>query len=155
HELEGQRVPLRFEILSNSSNEERKNVGLVVIDEFKRAGIDASLRTVDWSILLEKVKHFDYDAVILGWTSGGSTPPDLYQIWHSSMAVEGGSNHISFMNEEVDKLLTDYRAEFDAAKRKVLIDRIQQILYDLQPYTFVYAPKSLAAYDRRFRNVIW
>jgi len=66
-------------------------VGLVVIEEFKRAGIAASLRTLDWSILLERVKHFDYDAVILGWTPGGSTPPDLYQIWHSSQAVEGGS----------------------------------------------------------------
>ena len=114
-----------------------------MIDEFKRAGIDASFRAVDWSILLEKVKSFEYDAVILGWTSSGSTPPDLYQIWHSSMAVEGGSNHISFMDEEVDKLLTEYRGEFDAAKRKVIIDRIQEILYDLQPYTFVYAPKSL------------
>ena len=155
HELEGKRVPLRFEILSNSGNEDRKNLGLVVIDEFKRAGIDASFRAVDWSILLEKVKSFEYDAVILGWTSSGSSPPDLYQIWHSSMAVAGGSNHISFMDEEVDRLLTEYRGEFDAAKRKVIIDRIQEILYDLQPYTFVYAPKSLSAYDRRFRNVIF
>ena len=36
--------PLRFEIISNSGNEDRKNLGLVVIDEFKRAGIDASFR---------------------------------------------------------------------------------------------------------------
>jgi peptide/nickel transport system substrate-binding protein len=103
HEFEGKRVPLRFEILSNSGNEDRKNLGLVVIDEFKRAGIDAGFRAVDWSILLEKVKSFEYDAVILGWTSSGSAPPDLYQIWHSSMAVAGGSNHISFMDEEVDR----------------------------------------------------
>ena len=155
HDKDGKRVPLRFEIISNSGNEDRKNVGLVAIDELKRAGIDASLRTVDWSILLEKVKSFDYDAVILGWTSSGTAPPDLYQIWHSSMAVPGGSNHISFKNEEVDQLLTDYRVEFDAAKRKAMIDRIQEILYDLQPYTFVYAPKSLSAYDKRFKNVIW
>jgi peptide/nickel transport system substrate-binding protein len=151
----GGRTALRFEILSNSGNEDRKNLGLVVIDELKRAGIDASVRQVDWSILLDRVKHFDFDAVILGWTSSGSQPPDLYQIWHSSQAIEGGSNMISYKNAEVDRILTDYRIEFDAAKRKVLYDRFQEILYDEQPYTFVYAPKSLAAYDRRFHGVTW
>ncbi|MFI5314253.1 MAG: peptide-binding protein [Myxococcota bacterium] len=151
----GGRTPLRFEILSNSGNEDRKNLGLVVIDEFKRAGIDASFRAVDWSIMLEKVKAFDYDAVILGWTSSGAQPPDLYQIWHSSQAVPGGSNHISYKNERVDELLTQYRTEFDPAKRKQMYDEVQRILYDEQPYTFVYAPKSLAAYDKRFRGVTW
>ncbi|HTO07195.1 MAG TPA: peptide-binding protein [Myxococcota bacterium] len=151
----GGRMPLRFELLSNSGNEDRKNLGLVVIDELKRAGIDASLRAVDWSILLERVKHHQFDAVILGWTSGGSQPPDLYQIWHSSQAVEGGSNMISYKNDEVDRILTDYRTEFDPAKRKALYDRFQEILYDEQPYTFVYANKSLAAYDKRFHGVTW
>ena len=151
----GGRTPLRFEIISNSGNEDRKNLGLVVIDEFKRAGIDASFRAVDWSILLDRVKHFNYDAVILGWTASGAQPPDLYQIWHSSQAVEGGSNHISFKNDRVDELLTRYRTEFDPAKRKAMYDEVQEILYDEQPYTFVYAPKSLAAYDKRFRGVTW
>ncbi len=152
---EGGRTPLRFEIISNSGNDDRKNLGLVVIDEFKRAGIDASFRAVDWTILLERVKSFDYDAVILGWTASGAIPPDLYQIWHSSMAVEGGSNHISFMDERVDSLLTQYRTEFDAVKRKALYDQVQEILYDEQPYTFVYAPRSLTAFDKRFHGVTW
>jgi peptide/nickel transport system substrate-binding protein len=151
----GGRTPLRFEIISNSGNDDRRNLGLVVIDELKRAGIDASFRAVDWSIMLERVKHFDYDAVILGWTASGAQPPDLYQIWHSSMAVEGGSNHISFKDERVDKLLTDYRTEFDPAKRKEMYDQVQEILYDEQPYTFVYAPKSLTAYDKRLHGVTW
>jgi peptide/nickel transport system substrate-binding protein len=59
------------------------------------------------------------------------------------------------MDERVDALLTQYRIEFDAAKRKPLYDQVQQILYDEQPYTFVYAPKSLSAYDKRFRGVTW
>ncbi len=154
-EVDGVRVPLRFEIVSNSGNDDRKNLGLVVVDEFKRAGIDASFRAIDWSILLEKVKSFDYDAVVLGWTNSGTVPPDLFQIWHSSQAVPGGSNHISYKNEEVDGLLEAYRVEFDAAKRKQLYDRVQEILYDEQPYTWVYAPKSLSAYDRRFQGVTW
>ena len=154
-EIQGKVVPLRFEIVSNSGNDDRKNVGLVAIDEFKRAGIDATFRAVDWSILLDKVRSLDYEAVILGWTSSGTTPPDLFQIWHSSQAVPGGSNYVSFKNAEVDGLLESYRIEFDAAKRKVLYDRVQEILYAEQPYTWVFAPKALSARDRRFRGVKW
>jgi peptide/nickel transport system substrate-binding protein len=154
-ELDGERVPLRFEIISNSGNEERKNVGLVVIDEFKRAGIDASFRGVDWSILLEKVKSFDYDAVVLGWTGGGTQPPDAYQIWHSTQAIAGGSNFIQYKNPEVDRILEAYRVEFDAAERKRLYDRFQEILYDEQPYTFLYTPQAITAWDRRFQGVRW
>jgi peptide/nickel transport system substrate-binding protein len=154
-EIAGERVPLRIEILSNAGNDERKKVGLVVIDELKRAGIDASFRAVDWSILLDRVRNFDYDAVILGWAGGGSTPPDVYQIWHSSQAVAGGSNFIAYSNREVDRILERYRIEFDPAHRKRLYDRFQEILYEEQPYTFLYAPKGVTAWDRRFRGVRW
>ena len=154
-EIDGVRVPLRFEIISNSGNEERRNVGLVVIDEFKKAGIDASFRGIDWSIMLNKVDHFDYDAVILGWTGSGAVPPDGYQIWHSSQAVAGGSNHVAFKSEEVDRILEEYRITFDADRRKVLYDRFQEILYEEQPYTFLYSLERVSTWDRRFLDVTW
>jgi peptide/nickel transport system substrate-binding protein len=155
-EIDGRRVPLRFEIISNAGNDERKKVGLAVIDSFKQHGIDASFRSVDWSILLEKVGKFDYDAVILGWTSGtAALPPDAYQIFHSSQAVEEGSNHVGFVNEEADRILAAYRVEFDEARRKELYDRFQEIVYQEQPYTFLYAPSSVAVWDRRFSGVRW
>jgi len=153
-EIDGQRVPLRFEIMSNSGNDIRKAVGLTVIDEMKRAGIDASFREVDWSIMLNKVKTFDYDAVILGWAMG-VTPPDAYQVWHSSQAVEGGSNHVAFRNAEVDRILEAYRTEFDEAKRIELYNRFQRILHEEQPYTFLFLQEAITAWDRRFAGVTW
>jgi peptide/nickel transport system substrate-binding protein len=152
--IAGERVPLRFEIISNSGNDTRKAVGLTVIDEMKRAGIDVSFREIDWSIMLGKVKKFDYDAVILGWAMS-VTSPDSYQIWHSSQAVEGGSNHVYFKDEEVDEILEAYRVEFDPARRKVLYDRFQEIIYEAQPYTFLFMGKAITSWDRRFEGVTW
>jgi peptide/nickel transport system substrate-binding protein len=152
--VDGKRVPLRFEIISNAGNDTRRSVGLALIDQMKRAGIDASFRDLDWSIMLDRVKKFDFDAVILGWQIPLS-PPDLYQVWHSSQAVPGGSNHIAYKNPELDKLLEQYRVEFDPAKRKELYDRAQQIIYDDQPYTFLYMPTVVTAWDTRFRGVAW
>jgi peptide/nickel transport system substrate-binding protein len=153
--VDGLRIPLAIEIVSNSGNSLRKNVGLIVIDELRRAGIAATFREVDWSIMLDKVsKKFDYDAVILGWAmSVGDT--DLFQVWHSSQAIPDGSNHVGFRNAEADGILEEYRRTFDEGKRIRLYRRLQEIIYDEAPYAFLYMPKAISAYDRRFRNTIW
>jgi peptide/nickel transport system substrate-binding protein len=153
-EIGGERVPLRFEIISNTGNDIRQAIGLTIIDEMKRAGIGASFRAIDWSILLSKVKNFDYDAVILGWAMS-VTPPDSFQVWHSSQAVTEGSNHIFYRNERVDRLLEAYRVEFDPAERKKLYDEFQRILWEDQPYTFLFMGKAITAWDRRFHGVTW
>jgi peptide/nickel transport system substrate-binding protein len=152
--IDGKRTPLRFEIISNSGNTDRKNIGLIVIDEMRRAGIGATFREVDWSILLEKVEKFDYDAVILGWQFSPADP-DLYQVWHSSQAVPGGGNMVAFKNAEADRILEEYRREFDKRKRIDLYRRVQEIIHDEAPYTFLYMPKTISAFDRRFRNTHW
>jgi len=153
-EVDGKRVPLRFEIISNSGNAVRRAVGLAVIDEMKRSGIDASFRELDWSIMLERVKTSEFDGVILGWAIP-LPPPDLYQVWHSSQAVEGGSNFVGYANPELDELLEAYRVEFDADARKKLLNRAQEIIYRDQPYTFLYMQKAVTAWDTRFRGVTW
>lgn len=153
-EMDGERVDLAFEVISNSGNDIRRDVGLTVIDEFKRAGIRATFRAVDWSIMLDKVKKFDFGAVILGWAMSVMVP-DSYQVWHSSQAVPGGSNHVYYRNAEVDRILEDYRVEFDPALRKVLYDRFQEILYEEQPYTFLFMQQAISAWDRRFHGVTW
>jgi peptide/nickel transport system substrate-binding protein len=151
-EIDGERVPLRFELISNSGNDIRRDIGLAVIDQMKASGIDARFRAVDWSIMLENVRKFEYDAVILGWAMSVIVP-DAFQVWHSSQI--GGSNFIGFDDPEVDKILEDYRVEFDPARRKELYDRFQQIIYDKQPYTFLFMQNAITAWDRRFAGVRW
>ncbi|MGH7857394.1 MAG: ABC transporter substrate-binding protein, partial [Candidatus Binatia bacterium] len=153
-EIDGKRTPLRMDIISNSGNAIRKNIGLIIIDELKQAGIAASFREVDWSILLDKIGKFDYDAVILGWVMS-LNDPDLFQLWHSSQAVPGGSNHVSFRNAEADRILEEYRREFDEKRRIELYWRLQEIILEESPYAFLYMGKAITAYDRRFRDTKW
>jgi peptide/nickel transport system substrate-binding protein len=152
--IDGRPTALRFELISNSGNAARRNIGLIVIDEMRRAGIDATFREVDWSILLDRIHRFDYDAVILGWQFSPNDP-DLYQLWHSSQAVPGGSNHVSFKIAEADRILVDYRREFDKERRIALYRRLQEIILAEAAYTFLYMPKGISAVDRRFRDATW
>ena len=137
-EIDGKRIPLRFEIKVNSGNAVRKSVALVLLDELKKHGIAASVRELDWTIFLNDVKNHNFDAVVLGWAMA-STEPDAYQVWHSSQAANKGSNAISYKNlagrREFSKT---YRREFDPQKRIEMYKEFQQILNEEQPYTFLY-----------------
>jgi peptide/nickel transport system substrate-binding protein len=90
--------------------------------------------------------------MVLGWAMSVNEP-DGFQIWHSSQAENKGSNMISYKNARVDKILEDYRREFDPKKRIELYHEFQQILNDEQPYTFLFMGKSISAVQRRFRGV--
>ncbi|TMA10119.1 MAG: hypothetical protein E6J89_11200 [Deltaproteobacteria bacterium] len=150
--IDGKKVPLRFEIKVNSGNDVRESVALTLQDELKKHGVAASVRRLDWTIFLDDVKNHKFDAVILGWQMPVSEG-DNYQVWHSSQTANKGSNHIGYKNARVDKILEDYRREFDHNKRIELSKEFQRILDDEQPYTFLFARKAVSPVDRRFRGV--
>jgi peptide/nickel transport system substrate-binding protein len=150
--IDGKRVPFRFEIKFNSGNATRKSVALTLQDELKKHGIAATVRELDWTVFLDDIRNRKFDAMILGWAMS-VTEPDAYQVWHSSQAANKGSNHIAYKNPRVDKILEDYRREFDPKKRIELYREFQRILHDEQPYTFLFTPKSISAVSRRFRGV--
>ena len=154
-EIDGKRVPFKFEFLVNSGNQIRKDIALIMQDELADIGIVCEVRELDWSIFLQRVKSKDFAAVTLGWTGSLRFPPDGYQIWHSSQAAGNGSNFISFSNAEVDEILEQYRREFDLDKRILLYKRFQEILHGEQPYTFLWKGRSATAYSRRFKGVNW
>jgi len=150
--VDGRKVPFRFEIKVNAGNTTRKSVALVLQDELKKHGIAAAVRELDWTIFLADVKARKFDAILLGWAMSVNEP-DAYQVWHSSQAANKGSNHISFKNARADRILEQYRREFDERKRIELYREFQQILSDEQPYTFLFVGKSVSAVQRRIRGV--
>jgi peptide/nickel transport system substrate-binding protein len=150
--IDGKKVPFRFEFKVPSASTTGKSVILVIQEELRRYGIMASVRELDWTIFLDDVKNHKFDAVIMAWSMPASEP-DEYQVWHSSQSANKGSNHISYKNPRVDKILEDYRREFDPKKRVELYREFQHILNDEQPYTFMFARKTVTAVQRRFHGI--
>lgn len=150
--IDGKSTPFRFEIKFNSGNTIRKSVVLTLQDELKKHGISVSVRQLDWTIFLDDVKNHKFDAMVLGWAMS-VRDPDSFQVWHSSQAENKGSNMISFKNARVDKILEDYRREFDPKIRIEMYREFQRILHDEQPYTFLFMGKRISAVHRRFRGV--
>ncbi|RPI15384.1 MAG: hypothetical protein EHM58_14240 [Ignavibacteriae bacterium] len=151
--IEGKRVDFKFTFLLNT-NESRKQAVLVIIDALRKVGIQAEIQAIEWSVYLDKTKKHEFDATMGAWILT-DYPPDEYQLFHSSQIAGEGSNFTSYRNDEADKIMEQYRLEFDDNKRAELIKKLQQILYDDQAYTYLWTPKAKYVYGERFRNVRW
>lgn len=151
--IDGKKVDFKFTYLLNT-NESRKQTILVVADALKKIGIIAEIQTLEWSVFLEKIKKHEFEALMGAWILS-DYPPDQYQLFHSSQSKNDGSNYGSYSSPEADKLMEEYRAEFDEAKRTEIMKKIQRVLYDDQAYTFLWTPKAKYVYAERFKNVRW
>jgi peptide/nickel transport system substrate-binding protein len=145
-------VPFAFTIVTNQGNDLRSKSGEIIQRRLREVGIDVKLRVIEWaSFLKEFINPGNFDATILGWSTGAE--PDQYDIWHSSKTGPRELNFIAFKHAEVDRLLEQGRRTFDQAERKRIYDRFQEILAEEQPYTFLYVGEALPAVAKRFHGI--
>lgn len=142
-----------FTLLVNQGNEERLKAAQIIQRRLKDTGVNVRIKVLEWSVLLaEHIDKRNFDAVIMGWSLGRD--PDNYDIWHSSKTREGEFNFGGYRNDEVDRLLTEGRRTFVQDTRREYYHKIHEILYEDQPYMFLYVPENLSAVHRRFQGVV-
>ena len=144
--------PFIFTIITNQGNDMRAKTAEIIQQRLKNIGITVKIRIIEWATFLKEFVHTgNYDALILGF--GIDPEPDQYDIWHSSKTNPGEMNHFHFINKEVDRLLVEGRQTFDQEKRKECYWRIQEILAEEQPCTFLYVAESLPVVSSRFHGI--
>lgn len=144
--------PFAFTIITNQGNPYRANTGVIVQQRLAQIGIKVELRIIEWAAFLKDfINKGRFEACILAWTI--PPDPDLFTVWHSSSAKPGGLNFTNYKNPELDKLLVAQRLTFDLAKRKAIIDRIQEVLAEDVPYTFLYVAEALPIVNARFQGI--
>ena len=102
--------------------------------------------------MLQKLRKKEYDASILGL--GTEWKSDPFQLWHGSQAdVPDSSNSIGYKNPEVDKLIDELRITLDVEQQNKLFHQIHRLIYEDQPYTFLFSDIATAGRDARIGNV--
>ncbi|MEP7233841.1 MAG: ABC transporter substrate-binding protein [Ignavibacteriota bacterium] len=150
--IDGKKTPFKFTFIVNAGNEVRKQVLLIVSEQLRKVGITADVQALEWSVYLENLHTHNFDATYAA-LAGNASEDDPYQTWHSSQTKNKGSNWHSFINAEADKIMEENRTEFDFGKRKDLMKRFVEVMYDEQPVTFLWAQPQLMARVDRFDNV--
>ncbi len=144
--------PFVFEIITNQGNEIRAKCAEIIQRRLSEIGIKVKIRVLEWAAFVNDfINKRRFDATILGWTI--PLDPDIYDVWHSSKTGPQELNFISYKNEEVDRLIEKGRDTFDQKERKKYYDRIQEILAEDQPYTFLYVPDALPIIHARFHGI--
>lgn len=149
--INGVKTPLTLEFKYNSGNDIRKEIGLFLQENAKQVGMDINIVAKEWTVFLDDTKRRDFEITCLGWIQGPDLD-DLKQIWHTESDTYDGSNRIGFGSAESDAIIEAIQYELDEEKRKELYFEIQKIIYEEQPYVFLYSPKNLLAIHGRFDN---
>lgn len=144
--------PFRFSFLHFQDSEIGQRIALYLRDSYARVGIDMQPLPAEWPVMQDLVDRGEVDAVFMAW-GGGDVERDLYQVFHSSSAVPGGSNWNSYKSSEFDLVIEQARREMNEEVRLPLWREAERILYEDQPYTFMTRSMSLAFVDRRFENI--
>ncbi|QDU97900.1 ABC transporter substrate-binding protein [Lignipirellula cremea] len=151
-EINGKRVEFEFDLMIFADSQTYASIGQLIQSEFRKIGIKVQITPAKWALMLEKLNAKEFDATILGWAANWRSDP--YQIWHGSQAdVEKSSNNIGYRNPKVDKLIEELQVTVNEKKQIELYQQIHQLIYEDQPYTFLYSDDGLAAYDGRLEDV--
>jgi len=152
--IDGKKTPFRFVLKFNSNNPARGKIAQILKENLKAAGIEMEIRSMEWNAFLQDVDTREFDSVILGWTA---TPyPNPKQTWHTDAEKNQGSNFVSYSNKTVDGLIEKANLEFDLAKRAKVLQKINEIIYDDQPYLFLLEPRSMIiGFNKKVKSPVW
>lgn len=150
--VDGQKLDARYDLMIFSESQAFQTIAEHIKENGKKVGIDVVVSPAKWALMLQKLRKKEFDACMLGWALDWKSDP--FQLWHSSQAdVPDSSNHISYKNPELDKLIDELRVTLDLKKQTVLFHKIHKLIYDEQPYTFLFSELRTAAYDARIDEV--
>jgi ABC-type transport system substrate-binding protein len=150
--IDGEKVEARFDLMIYADSPQYQQIAEIIKENCRKIGLDAQISPAKWALMLQKMRKKEFHAVILGWVSDWKSDP--FQIWHGSQADEPeSSNSGSYQNPEVDKLIEKLHVTVREEDQWPIYQQIHKLIYEDQPYTFLYADRGLAAHDARIQNI--
>lgn len=137
---------MAFTLIVNQANEVRKDIATLVQDNLRTIGVEVKVEIYEWAVFISRfINKLEFEATVLGWSTGPDF--DVYQIWHSSQTNAEQLNFVGYKNPRVDTLIEQIRQEYDPVRIKQMAGEIQKLIFDDQPYLFLFVPNST--------SVIW
>ncbi|HXB41622.1 MAG TPA: ABC transporter substrate-binding protein [Bacteroidia bacterium] len=147
--IDGETVKMEFNIQYMATAPSWKDIAFLTAESFYKAGIKATPVAVDFNVALDNLKNHDFDILVSAW-QGVAAPEDHEQIWSTKSWANKGSNFTGWGNAQTDALIDSMKHELDEGKRAVMSKRFQKMIYDDQPYIFLFSSVRRIAIHKRF-----
>ena len=148
-EIDGRLVPFEFTMLVNQQPF-RIAICTLLKENLEQIGVLVNVRPVEPTTLQEMMQKRSFQACFSGWGSG--TDPDTTEnIWKTGEM----RNYCGYSNPEVDRLYAEGRRELDRGRRGEKYARIQEILYEDQPYTWLFWRNSFYGFSKNLRGYVF
>lgn len=152
--VDGEKIPLSFNLGYMTTQKFVADMAQLISDAMYKAGVKANLKPYESVLLYEETKNHNFDMTLGAWASS-SYPQDYSQLWHSSEYANFGANFTGFGNAVSDALIDSIKVTLDDSKRHAMEKRLQKIIYDEQPYIFLYQPMKRVIIHKRFGNQVY
>jgi len=152
-EVDGERISFEFEITYAASLSQLKDVATMISEAMYQAGIKMNQRPVDPSLTSTLAYSHDFDMIFLAWANP-TFMEDYTQLWHTGSWASGGGNFTGFGNAKSDALIDSIKYTLDDSLRIQMSKRLQKMVYDEQPYIFMYSPYRKVFLHKRFGHAV-
>jgi len=125
-------------------------MGAMIQQDLAAIGIKVSLVTLDFPSLIERMtRTLNYEGCLLGLVNTDLDPNSQMNVWLSS-----GENHqwnpaqktpATAWESELDALMRAQASTNDPQKRKLLFDRVQDIVREQEPLIYLVHKNALSA----------
>ena len=150
-QIDGEKVKFEFTLLIPQGSTLGPGFAAIFSEDLAQIGVSLKQQTMDFSALLDRLRGKNYEAFMLGWSTG-IDPDTNRNLWHTSEA-ESGRNFVSYTNTRVDELFELSRRELAPVKRAGHFKEIHKLIYDDQPYMFILSRAATWAFHKRIRGV--
>ncbi|KYF60513.1 ABC transporter substrate-binding protein [Sorangium cellulosum] len=145
--------PLRFEINVVSGWSDWVRAVQIITQNLQSVGIDASMRTYDFSAFHEALQKGTFD-MSMGWTTVEPTPYNFYRDLMSAELVKpvgemSARNWHRFGAKEADTLFHAFEAATGPADQKRILDALQMIFVQTAPVIPLFVNPSWGEYSTK------
>ena len=145
-----ERRKFEFTYLSTPSNGLPRASTIIYQQDLRKIGINMKIRLLEWTSFMQRTLNHDTQAWGAAW--GAGTDPDGGKgIWRVA-DYDNGRNYGGYANPAIDKLYEKGIIVFDQEERAEIYRQIHKIIYEDQPYLFVYNPLNPMVIHKRIRG---
>lgn len=140
-----------LEIAIWASGDRRERIAQVTQANLMDVGINAKIEMYEWGAFLDATNSGNQEMFVLGWTSNPDVDATLTPQFSENSI--GAQNRARYVNDDVERLLVEGRAELDPAKRVEIYNDIYEILNEDSPWVPLYVENNIAAANKDLKGV--